>query len=60
MCYGPHANLIRHWVWGEYTFLGDNIFVFVVCLRQIFLDTTKLGRGTKNFGGPPVNASPCG
>jgi len=40
---------------GENTFLGDNIFVFIIfiiCLRQIFLDTTKLGRGTKNLGGP--------
>ena len=24
----------------------------MICYRQIFLDTTKLGRGTKNLGGP--------
>ena len=37
---------------GKNTFLGNNIFVFMICLRQIFLDTAKLGRGTKKLGVP--------
>ena len=44
-------HVIRFLRFGENTFLGDNIFVFIVCLRQIFLDTTKWGRGTKKLGG---------
>jgi len=48
-------HTVRFYGLGENTFLGDNIFVFIIsiiCLRRFFLDTTKLGRGTKKLGGP--------
>jgi len=28
---------------GQNTFFGGNIFVFTICLKQIFLSTTKFG-----------------
>jgi len=38
---------------GENTFLGGKIFVFIICLKQIFLGTTKFGEAQK-FGGGTV------
>jgi len=38
-------------------FLGGNNFVFIICLKQIFLSTTKFGRAQKIWGHcPPVSA----
>jgi len=34
-------------VWWEFTFWGGKIFVFDICLKQIFPSTTKSGRAQK-------------
>jgi len=45
---------------GKYI-LRDNSFVFIICLRQIFLDTTQpIWEGHKKPGGPALNAPPRG
>jgi len=45
-------------VWRENTFLGDKIFVFVTCLRQI--GNNKIWEGhKKNLGDLPPNTPPC-
>jgi len=53
-------HVVRFQGLGENIFLGDNIFVFVICLRLIFSDTTKFGRGTKKLGALPPNALTLG
>ena len=46
-------------VWGKMHF-RRHYLCFVICFRQIFLDTTKFGRGTNSMGGLPPNAPPRG
>jgi len=36
---------------GQNAFLGGKIFVFIICLKQIFLSTTKFGGAQKIFRG---------
>jgi len=36
---------------GKNTSLGGKIFVFIVCLKQVFLRTTKFGGRKRDFGG---------
>jgi len=38
------------------TFYGGKIFVFILCLKQIFMGTTKFGVAQKNGGTLPPNA----
>ena len=35
---------------GENTFSGGKIFIFIICLKQIFLSTTKFREAHKGFG----------
>jgi len=43
----------------ENAFLGGKIFVFTICLKQIFLSTTNFGEAQKRFGGNcPLMPSP--
>jgi len=45
-------HVVRFWgIGGKYIF-RTQFLVFIICLRQFFLDTTKLWRGTKKLGWP--------
>jgi len=44
----------------ELTYLLGNIFLYIVCLKQIFLGTTKFGVAQQNLGGAlPPNTPRC-
>jgi len=42
-----------HFYWG------GKIFVFIICLKQIFLSTTKFGAAQKRFGGNCLRMPYC-
>jgi len=44
---------------GKIHLQEGKIFVFIICLKQIFLSTTKFGGHKKIWGYLPPNAPPC-
>jgi len=47
-----HRSIAKLWGFeGQITFLGGRDFVFIISLKQIFLDITEFRRHKKNLGG---------
>jgi len=44
---------------GQNTFLGGNSSVFIICLKHIFLSTTKFGGRKKELGVTTTECPPC-
>ena len=55
--FGRTRPVARFKVWrGQIHFYGGKILIFIICLKQIFLSTTKFGGHKKNLG---VTATEC-